>query len=104
MSGPSGARDFHAPRAPPSLGLGSHAQGYASEVGARDSWLDISSDDVLKVPLKAAEVKGGEVWIWGGAVRFPLLRPPYDGTLGLTLFGSVQMLVSLCDLCTLVLA
>jgi hypothetical protein len=104
VSGPSGARNSHALRAPPSLGLGSNAQGHASEVGARDSWLDISSDDVLKVAVRAAEVKGGEVWIWGGAVRFPLLRPPYDGTLGLTLFGSVKMLVSLCDLCTLVRA
>jgi hypothetical protein len=31
---------------------------------------------------RGVEVRGGEVWIWGGCVRFPLEIPPYDATLG----------------------
>jgi len=31
---------------------------------------------------RGGEVRGGEVWIWGGGVRFPLEISPYDATLG----------------------
>jgi hypothetical protein len=33
------------------------------------------------------QVKGGEVWVWGGAVRLPLQSPPCDPTLGLVALG-----------------
>ena len=41
-----------------------------------------------------AEVKGGEVWVWGGAVRFPSQIAHYDGTLGLASLGSVEQVLA----------
>lgn len=90
LSSSRGARDVESPRAPPSLELGVHAQGREARGGARVSQ---SEEHVLEGPARGAEGRGGEVWIWGGAIRFPSLRPPYDGTLGLTLFGSLGLLV-----------
>ena len=41
-----------------------------------------------------AEVKGGEVWVWGGAVRFSSQIAHYDGTLGLASLGSVEQVLA----------
>ena len=97
VSAPRGAAGgTHAalrPRAAPTLFCQRGQEGHSGprradeERAGEEAGAGVGGDERL------VEVRGGEMWIWGGSVRVPLQSPQFDATLGLVSLGSAEMLV-----------